>query len=522
MDALHVVVIVLAASAVLAGVAQRLRVPYSVALVLGGVALALVPDLPAIRVDGELLLALVLPATIFPAALFASWHALRANLLTIASLSMGLVLATALAVAVVVRWIDPAIPWALAVLIGAIVAPPDASAALGILGRIGVRDRIRTILEGESLVNDPAALVLYQVALAAVVAGSFVPGAVAGGFALDALGGIAIGAAVAFAASFMQTQVRGTLVAVTLSVLVAYASYLIAEGVGVSGIIATVAAGIVRGRWWTERSGSDVRLVDGPFWEVLSFAASSFVFVLIGLELPGLLARLGVEGLGSYAFFAAAIVAVIGVVRFGWILLGRAARRAYLRAIDPGFVDAPLNVAGIVVVGWSGMRGIVSVAAALALPPTLASGAPFPGRDAIILVVSVVVFVTIVIPGLTLAPLARVLGVADDPSIGAERKLARDAIHGAVEDALGKLETEGRITREAAEAVASLYRERVLLADPEGAAKWLATPRNVALRAAADAAHAELLALYAQGRIGSTVMRELGREIDVETTRTRR
>jgi len=522
MDALHVVVVVLAASVLLAGVAQRLGVPYSVALVLGGAALALVPDLPAIRIDGELLLALVLPATIFPAALFASWHALRANLLTISSLSVGLVLATALAVALVVRWIDPAIPWALAVLIGAIVAPPDASAALGILGRIGVRDRIRTILEGESLVNDPAALVLYQVALAAVVAGSFVPGAVAAGFALDALGGIAIGVAVALAASLVQAQVAGTLVAVTLSVLVAYASYLVAEALGVSGIIATVAAGIVRGRWWTERSGSDVRLVDGPFWEVLSFVASSFVFVLIGLELPGLVERLGRAGLGDYAFFAAAVVAVIGVVRFGWIVLGRAARRAYLRTTDPGFVDTPLDVAGIVVVGWSGMRGIVSVAAALALPPTLASGAPFPGRDAIILVVSVVVFVTIVIPGLTLAPLARALGVANDPSIGAERKLARDAIRGAVENALAGLEAQGRITREASQAVATLYRESTLLADPEGTAKWRATPRNVALRAAAEAAHAELLELYTQGRIGSTVMRELGREIDVEASRAQR
>lgn len=522
MDALHVVVVVLAASVLLAGVAQSLGIPYSVALVLGGAALALVPDLPPIRIDGELLLALVLPATIFPAALFASWRALRANLLTISSLSVGLVLATTLAVALVVRWIDPDIPWAVAALIGAIVSPPDASAALGILSRIGVRDRIRTILEGESLVNDPAALVLYQVALGAVLAGSFVPGAVTVGFATDALGGIAVGVAIAFAASLAQTQVSGTLVAVTLSVLVAYASYLVAEGLGMSGVIATVAAGIVRGRWWTERSGSDVRLVDGPFWEVLSFVASSFVFVLIGLELPGLVERLGLAGLGDYAFFAAAIIAVIGAVRFAWIIFGRSLRRAYLRLTDPGFVDTPLNVAGMIVVGWSGMRGIVSVAAALALPQTLASGAPFPGRDAIILVVSVVVFVTIVIPGLTLAPLARALGVAHDPSIDAERKVAREAIRGAVEGALGKLEGEGRVTREAAQAVATLYRERTLLADPEGAAKWRETPRNVALRAAAEAAHAELLELFSQGRIGSTVMRELGREIDVEASRTLR
>jgi len=521
MAALHIVVVVLAASVLLAGAAERLRVPYSVALVLGGAALALVPDLPPIRIDGELLLALVLPATVYPAALFASWRAVRANVLTIVSLAMGLVVATTVAVAFVVRWIDPGIPVALALLIGAIVAPPDASAALGILTRIGVRDRIRTILEGESLINDPAALVLYQVTLGAVVAGSFVPGEVAAGFAVDALGGIAIGFGIAWLASLAQAKVSEALVAVTLSVLVAYGSYLVAEAVDASGIIATVAAGIVRGRWWTTRSRSDVRMVDGPFWDVLSFVASSFVFMLIGLELPGLLRGLGAAGFGEFAFFAAAIIAVIGAVRFAWIVAGGGIRRVVMRARNPPFVDASLTRPEIAVVGWSGMRGIVSVAAALALPHTLAGGAPFLGRDAIIVVVSIVVFVTIVVPGLTLAPLARALGVADDPGIDAERKEARAAIYEAVASVLSAREAEGLITREAAEAVATLYRERTLLAEREGAARWRQTPRNVALHVAAEAARDELLALYSNGTIGSTVMRELQREIDLEASRLR-
>jgi CPA1 family monovalent cation:H+ antiporter len=517
-EALHVVVLVLAASVLLAAAADRLQLPYPVALVVGGAGLALVPDLPVVRIDGELLLALVLPATVFPAALFASWRAIRSNLLTVVSLAVGLVVATTFAVAATVRWIDPAISLPIALLIGAIVAPPDAMAALGILGRLGVRDRIRTILEGESLVNDPTALVLYQVTLAAVVAGTFVPGQAATGFAFDALGGAAIGAGVAWLASLVQARVVNTLVAATLSVLIAYGSYLAAEAAGASGIIATVAAGVVRGRWWTAHSASEVRMVDGPFWDVLSFVASSFVFVLIGLELPGLVRGLG-AGVSEFAFFAAAIIAVIGAVRFGWIIAGGAIRRAILRAREPASADAPLTPAAVAVVGWSGMRGIVSLAAALALPHTLANGAPFPGREAIIVVVAIVVFVTVVVPGLTLAPLARALGVARDPGIDVERRHARAAICDAVEATLRAREAEGRITREAAEAVAMLYRERTLLAEPEGAVKWRETPRNVALRAAADAARGALVSLYSRGVIGSTVMRELEREIDLEASR---
>ncbi|MCU0804967.1 MAG: Na+/H+ antiporter [Burkholderiales bacterium] len=520
MEALHIVLVVLAASVLLAVAAERLGIPYSVALVVGGTALALVPDLPPIRIDGEVLLALVLPATVFPAALFASWRAIRANVVTVASLAVGLVVATTVAVALAVRAIDPAIPVAIALLIGAIVAPPDASAALGILTRIGVRDRIRTILEGESLVNDPAALVLYQVTLAAVVAGTFMPGELAADFALDALGGVAIGAGVAWLASRLQARVSDTLVAATLSVLVAYGSYLLAAAADASGIIATVAAGVVRGRWWTAQSGTDVRMVDGPFWDVLAFVASSFVFALIGLELPSLVRGLGAS-FAQFALFAAAIIAVIGIVRFAWIVAGRALRRAIVRARDPHSADEPLDPAGVAVVGWSGMRGIVSVAAALALPHTLANGAPFPGRDAIIVVVAMVVFVTVVVPGLTLAPLARALGVADDPRILVERKRARAAICDAVETVLRAREAEGRIPHEAAQAVAALYRERAMLAEPEGAARWRATPRNLALAAAAEAARGALVSLYTNGEIGSTVMRELEREIDLEASRLR-
>src|SRR3990172_4762899 len=385
----ELLVALFAAAVALAWLARRARVPYPIALVLGGAALAFVPGLPRFPRDPTLILVIVLPPVLYQAALLTSWRDFRANLGTISLLAVGLVVATTVTVAATLKWLAPEVPWAAAFALGAIVSPPDAVAATAVPSRLNMPRRIVTLLEGESLVNDASGLELFRLAVAAGV--------------------IAVGWPLGRAFVSIHRQLGDTLVEIVLSLVLPYAAYLIAETAHVSGVLAVVAAGLVRGRYAREAFSPEARIVAQSVWTVVVFLVNCFVFILIGLQLPAIVSGLGGRSV-SEAIGVGVVLSLVAIaVRLAWVFPG-----AYLpRLLVPrlGRPEPPPPWQRVLVVGWSGMRGIVSLAAALALPLATDSGAPFPERDLLVFLAFVVILVTLVVPGLTLAPLARLLRV---------------------------------------------------------------------------------------------------------------
>ena len=285
----EIIVLLLTAVGVLAVLAHKITLPYPIVLVLGGLALSFVPRLPAVNLNPDVVFYFILPALIYPAALFTSWRDFRRNLRPILLLAIGLVLATTFAVAWIAHSIVPALPWAAAFALGAIVSPPDAVAATAIIRRLGVPHRIQVILEGESLVNDATALVALQFAIAALVTGTFSPAYAAGRFVWAAAGGIGIGLLVGVAMRWVQSHLDDPPIQITFSLLTPFIAYLPAEQMHASGVLATVAAGIFLGWHSPLMITARTRLQAYAFWEMIVFLLNGFVFIVIGLQLPRIL-----------------------------------------------------------------------------------------------------------------------------------------------------------------------------------------------------------------------------------------
>ncbi|MBL9167768.1 MAG: Na+/H+ antiporter [Verrucomicrobiales bacterium] len=414
----------LLAVAVLALLARRLHIPYPILFVVGGLLLGLVPTLPKVRLDPELVFLFFLPPLLFPAALFTSWRDFRANLRSISLLAVGLVLFTTVSVAILSHYLM-GLPMAVGLVLGAIISPPDAIAATAIANRLRVPRRLVTILEGESLVNDATALVAYRFATLAVATGSFSLTQASVMFLWVGFGGIGMGLLFGWLAAKFHQSVDDAPIEITVSLLTPFAAYLSAERLEVSGVLAVVTAGLYLGRRMPDILTFQTRLQGGPVWDMVEFLLNGFVFILIGLQLPEILdaltsAEMPVAQVIGYAL--AISVAVI-LIRIVWVFpasyLPRLASKS-LRQRDP--YPRWQNVA---LVAWTGMRGVVSLAAALALPLTAQNGQPFPARDLIIFITFVVILVTLVVQGVSLPPLIRLLGIKDDGSMELEERDAR-------------------------------------------------------------------------------------------------
>src|SRR6266436_6955888 len=295
----EIIVLLLTAVGVLAVLAHKVTLPYPIVLVLGGLALSFVPRLPAVNLNPDVVFYFILPALIYPAALFTSWRDFRRNLRPILLLAIGLVLATTFAVAWIAHSIVPALPWAAAFALGAIVSPPDAIAATAIIRRLGVPHRIEAILDGESLVNDATALVALQFAIAALITGTFSPGHAAIRFIWVAAGGIGFGLLVGLAMRWVQSHLDDPPIQITVSLLTPFVAYLPAERLHVSGVLATVAAGIFLGWHSPLIVTARYRLQAFAFWEMVMFLLNGFIFIVIGLQLPGILRALNRESLAG-------------------------------------------------------------------------------------------------------------------------------------------------------------------------------------------------------------------------------
>ncbi|MBL8670959.1 MAG: Na+/H+ antiporter [Alphaproteobacteria bacterium] len=432
LHAFETMLTLLALTLVLGLAAKRTPLPPAVALVLGGMAIGFLPGLPDAGLDPQLTLVLFLPPLLFYAAYFTSWREFKSQLRPILLLAVGLVLATTAGVGWVTKQLVPDLPWAVAFAFGAIVSPPDAVAASAVLQRLRIPKRIVTIIEGESLINDASGLVLYKFAVAAALTGAFSAGEAAATFVAVSIGGTLIGLALGFALVSVLRRMTDTLSEIVLSFLVPYGAYILAEQFHMSGVLAVVAAGLVLGWSAPEVLTAETRIQAKATWDSVVFMLNGLVFVLIGLELDDIVDRLDAARAFDLAWIALAVSGASIAIRLVWVFAATYLPRwalPSLRARDP---YPPWQHAAVV--GWVGMRGVVSLAAALALPTTLAGGVPFPGRDIVVFMTFVVILVTLVGQGTSLALLIDWLNVKEEAKHEVTDAIARKKMaHAAVE-----------------------------------------------------------------------------------------
>ncbi|MFE4368746.1 Na+/H+ antiporter [Streptomyces sp. NPDC056835] len=407
MDVLPLIALV-AGSAAIAGAARRTPVAAPLLLVAVGLGASYVPGVPDYTLNPHIVLPLVLPPLLYTAAVDSSYLDLRANIRPVALLSVGYVLFATVAVGWLVYLLVPDLPLTAALVLGAVIAPPDAVAATAIARRLGLPNRITTILQGESLVNDATAITAFKVAVAAAVgAGASWAGGI-GEFALASLGGIGVGLVLMVPLHWLRTHLTEALLQNTLSLLIPFLAYALAEHVGASGVLAVVVVALYLGhRSW--QVDFETRLQEAAVWKMIAFVLESAVFALIGLQLPYVLKGLGEYGVGDALLYALGVFVVVVAIRFVWVYPATFLPRALFRGIREREPDT--NWTAPLIVGWAGMRGVVSLAIAFSIPLTLEDGRPFPGRNLVLFLTFTTVIGTLVVQGLTLPPLIRLLKI---------------------------------------------------------------------------------------------------------------
>jgi Na+/H+ antiporter len=501
--------------------ARRLHLPPAATFIVGGIVLALIPGVPSLALDPDLALVLFLPPLLLSSAYFTAWRDFRADLRIILQLAIGAVAFTTLIVGVVAHWVAPDLPWAACFTLGAIVSPPDAVAAGAVLQRLNLPRRMTVLLEGESLVNDASGLVLYRFAVAAALTGTFSAKEAALNFGVLAVVGVAAGVVVGQVASVVMGRLKEPRLSIIGSFLAAWGSYIGAEAIGASGVLSTVACGLLLG--WRQHTtiSATTRTQAFAVWSMIVFILESLVFILIGLSLRGVLQRLGGDWHAGALLLpgAEAVIAAVVLSRFAWIIPA-----AYARRLLPGVRRSgpPLPLAIPIVMSWAGMRGVVSLAAALALP------AEFPGRDFILATTFAVILVTVLVQGATLAPLIRALRLpvgagASERTLNEDQARARMALAQlAVVETLSRTEDGTQIHPRLAEQYGYRARAASHYSETQGALAGERAAHFTVVLAAIDAGRQEVLRLHRIGEIHDTVLRALEQEMDIEELSARR
>lgn len=518
--AIEVVLLLLIVATALAILARRVGVPYPIVLVIGGLLLGLVPGLPRVELEPDLVFLIFLPPILFAAGYFTSIRDIRANARKIGLLAVALVLVTAAAVAAVVQALVPGVGWPAAFALGAIVAPPDAVAATAIFRRLGVPRRIVTILEGESLINDATALVAFRTAIVVAGGGTLTIAGLGINFVVLAIGGVAIGLVVGWVVAWLAHRVDDPVFSIVITFLAPIAAYLPAEQLGLSGVLATVAAGIWLGGHAARSFSSQVRVAGVAAWQVLLFLINGSVFILIGLQLPDVLDELSGRSPADLLGLAAAVCATVILVRIAWVFpsiyLPYRLKPSLLRG-EPG-----PSRRSVFLVSWAGMRGVVSLAAALALPRVLPDGSPFPERALLIFLAFSVILVTLVGQGLTLPLVVRGLGITADGSDEEEEEQARTV---AVEAAVARIEelaTEWPGHLELIDTLRGQYSHRVTHIErdlPQSEAEQELIEHRQIRRAVIDAEREAILRMREEGAISDEAFRRVERDLDLEELR---
>jgi monovalent cation/hydrogen antiporter len=505
------VLILLLAAALLVRIAQFGKIPAPIVLVLGGLAIALIPGLPEIELNPDVIFLIFLPPLVYAAGWRTSPHELRALMRPLALLAIGLVFLSAAVVALVAHALVSGLTWAEAAVLGAVLAPTDAVSATSIFRRLGAPERVRLLVEGESMINDGTSLVIYRIAVGVAVGGAFSLGGAALEFVGVSLGGIVVGLAVGALSNIVVRRQTDTGLVIVLTVLTAYSAYIGAEELHVSGVLAAVVSGIYAGYQSPNSLDADTRLSAVAFWSVLVFALEITLFVLLGLQLPSIVDALKQtsSGVGQLLGPAAAIAAASIAVRL-----------AFVFAMGS---DAGETAGQRLAVGWSGMRGAVSLAAALAVP--LSVGA----RAQIIFLSFALILLTLVGQGLSLPYIIRALRIEEPRRWSDEEAVARMEAAQAALDRLEEIEEEGRASESQLKRLRDLYRARFRMCaavlggeDPETAARQERLADYGKLRRELIGVERdELLILRGSGRLRHATMRQIERDLDLEEARIR-
>ena len=502
----------LAALAALLIAAPKFRIPYPIFLVLGGLALGFVPGMPTITLPPDVVLVAVLPPLLYLSAYRTSLRDLRANARAIFILAIGLVVATTVVVALVAHaWVDD-MSWSAAFALGAIVAPTDPIAATAIMRRLGVPRRLVSIIESESLVNDGTALVLFRVAVVAAVTGEFSAWDVSWRFVWAVAGGIGIGMVVGFLVAETRRRVDNPPVEVTLSLMTGYFAFIPAAAVSASGVIAVVTAGVLLGWRTPELTSVETRLQGEALWSIVSFVLNALVFALVGLQLSSILDTLTGISAGRLAAYALLVTGAVVATRIVWVPIfsWRRKRKPFAHTF---------------LLSWAGMRGAVSLAAALSIPLTTDAGASFPQRNLIIFLTFTVILGTLVVQGLTLPAVIRTLRLEPDASEEREDAEARIRAAEAAIERLEELVGEDWVRDDTAERMRGLYtfrRNRFSSRfddESDGAIEEQSQAYQRLRRELLDAERAAVTELGRAGAISGDVVNRVRRDLDLEDAR---
>jgi Na+/H+ antiporter len=505
--------------------AERTQIPYPILLTLGGTGLAFVPGVGQFKLSPEVILVAFLPPLLYGAAFFTSVQDLRADARPVGALAVGLVTATTVTVAAVAHAVA-GLSWPAAFVLGAIVSPTDPVAATEIAVRSRAPRRLITIVEGESLINDSTGLIAYKFAIAAVVTGSFSLTSALGDFVLSAGAGIGIGMVVGFGTAELRKRLDDAPTEIAISLLTPYVAYLPAEALGVSAVLAVVTAGLYLGWRSPELVTPSTRIQATGFWEILTFALNAALFVLVGLQLRNVINGLNGYSVDDLATYAAVVVATVIATRLAWVfpfnIISRGLAKRFPRA--PGAEPPDLRLTALL--GWSGMRGAVSLAAALAIPLTTDAGTPFPDRDLIIFLAYSVILVTVVGQGLTLGKLIAVAGIYDDEETVAEQEArARVAAANAAIARLNELGGEEWVRDDTHRRMVASYEFRVRRfesrfdEDDDGEIEEGSQAYQRLRRKVIAAEREEIVRQRNRGNITDDIMRRIERDLDLEDAR---
>jgi Na+/H+ antiporter len=515
----------LLATAMLTTLARRFQTPYPIVLVIGGLALSLLPRLPHISLSPQLVFVVFLPPLVFSGAFNTSWRDFRSNLLSISMLAFGLVAFTVAGVAILSDWLIPGFDWRLGCALGAVVSTTDTIAAISIAKRVGLPRRISDLIEGESLINDASGLLALQFAVALVVSGER-PGLTKGIAEMIGLiaGGIVVGLIAGSIIHLLQSKIEDPPVEITVILIAPYLAYLGAETVHCSGVLSTVVCGLYLGRKRSEILSTFARLDTSAVWNTLDFILNGVLFIMIGLQLPYILE--GIHNVSRFElFFDAALFSVMVIgLRLVWMYPG-AWTSYWIRTRLLGEKEKPPRSKEVFLLGWTGMRGVLALAAAISLPEYLNNGQPFPQRNMMLFLTFSIILTTLVIQGLSLPKIIRRLAIGANPGEGAELAGARRAMFQAALNCLDGMRDHKKPGDDwIVEDLAHHYQQRLDLLSVDRSKAQVAIRgdyreyRTISryLRAVERAA---LIELWTQNAINDEVLRELERELDLEDAR---
>jgi len=503
--------------------ARKIALPYPIVMIVGGVLIGFVPGIPQITLDPDLIFLVVLPPLLYASAWGTSWRDFRLNLTSILFLAFGLVGFTVIGVALLAPRVLSGFDWRLALVLGAVVAPTDAIAATSIARRIGLPSRIVDVLEGESLINDATGLLALEFAIALVVSGH-VPtvGASLLTLAWLTVGGVGVGLLVGWIVYHVEKRIDDGPIEIALSILVPYAAYFFADAVHASGVLAVVASGLFLTRRSPYMFSPSVRLQIQSFWQSFTFVLNGLVFVLIGLQLPFILKSIRGYSHAQMIRDGAIFSVVLILLRLAWVFPGSWLANFVRCRFNHKTETAP-GPREVFVIGWTGMRGVVSLAAALSLPTMLENGSQFPQRNIIVFLTFCVILVTLVLQGLTLAPLVRRLGLANAGGPDCEEEEARRIV---MEAAVSYLESakESRpgVPGEIFDDIVEHYQHRLASLRPGEANPEHVTNHLSYLELSRETARVErqtAVRLRNEGRINDQVLRRIERELDLTESR---